>query len=111
MRGVVVDERVGCDLNATMIARPVFGGGDQLFPYSAPTITIGDVPAFDVADWLFGITTVRMRTKVDLDETDENSVGYLGDQDRDRERDYGRRLASEDEAEFLGVFLSRGLRP
>jgi len=81
LRQFVIDEGVGGHLHAPVTARPILGCSQQPLADSALPAVLGDVPSFDVSNWLCWIAAVRMRTKINLQEPDESPITGFGYED------------------------------
>jgi len=109
LRNVILNNRVGGHFAATLAARPVLGGGEQLLPDSLAPVAFLDIPSLDVADWPRRVAAVSMGAQSSFEKSDEPAVRLLGDEVDQRQGGWGSSV--EDCGEFLSVFFTRRFRP
>jgi len=74
LRNLILNNGVGGHFAATLAARPVLGGGEQLLPDSLAPVAFLDIPSLDVADWPRRVAAVSMGAQSSFEKSSGSSA-------------------------------------
>src|SRR5262249_34985413 len=109
LRYFVVDPGIRGHLEATLAACPVFPPTPKFLAYPPVPVAVSYVPTFYIAHRARRVAAVGVGAQVGFQETSQDMITRLGDQDDERQSYY--RLAFENLGEFPGVLPGGSVGP